>query len=391
MANSDLYGTIIGEIPIDIINFIKQFITHNKDVKSLDTYGQAISFINNPELSYSQAKKLKNYFDDFSHLNDDRKNYDLLGGKKMENFINRTLKNSRNNIKRRKIAKSMVFNNQFRKSHNKTRDNAYQTGNLTNLMAKNNNYYLKENDEITKRKESAIGFIFNDNDELLIVQRCKTDKWMPMKWALVGGTIENGETPEEAFEREAFEEVNAKLENIEHMFDKDEENCYVYMFKAICTNPDEIKVDKEHEKFKWIDSYELEKFNIVPDLLDDLEKVLNPEEDLGNSEQKGHISEAKFYLDENYERTKNGKVKYHNEIFPGINKPKRAPKGSKYKYRVLAKDGDKVSIVNFGARGYKDFLQHKDPKRRRNFRARMKCHLKYSKLTAKYWVCHYNW
>jgi hypothetical protein len=85
------------------------------------------------------------------------------------------------------------------------------------------------------------------------------------------------------------------------------------------------------------------------------------------------------------------KIEYRGEFFPGYNKPKRAPAGDKHKYRVLAKDGDKIAIVSFGARGYDDFLQHKDNKRRKNFRARMQCDKKYSKLTAKYWVCNYNW
>jgi len=92
-----------------------------------------------------------------------------------------------------------------------------------------------------------------------------------------------------------------------------------------------------------------------------------------------------------YERTSSGKIKYRDELFDGFNKPKRAPKGDKHKYRVLAKDGDKIGIVSFGARGYDDYLQHKDPKRRKSFRARMQCDKTYSKLTAKYWVCNYNW
>jgi len=92
-----------------------------------------------------------------------------------------------------------------------------------------------------------------------------------------------------------------------------------------------------------------------------------------------------------YERTESGKIKYRDELFDGFNKPKRAPKGDKHKYRVLAKDGDEIGIVSFGARGYEDFLQHKDTKRRKSFRARMQCDKKHSKLTAKYWVCHYNW
>ena len=53
------------------------------------------------------------------------------------------------------------------------------------------------------------------------------------------------------------------------------------------------------------------------------------------------------------ERLPSGAIKYRDETFPGYNKPKAAPKGSKHKKRVLAKKGDKVKVVNFGARGYK--------------------------------------
>lgn len=70
-------------------------------------------------------------------------------------------------------------------------------------------------------------------------------------------------------------------------------------------------------------------------------------------------------------RNKDGSVTYRGERFPGVNKPKQAPPGSPAKKRVLAKAGDKVRVVNFGARGYQDFTQHKDPERRASFRARM--------------------
>jgi len=53
------------------------------------------------------------------------------------------------------------------------------------------------------------------------------------------------------------------------------------------------------------------------------------------------------------ERLPSGGIKYRGETFPGYNKPKQAPAGSKHKKRVLAKKGGKVKVVNFGARGYK--------------------------------------
>jgi hypothetical protein len=73
------------------------------------------------------------------------------------------------------------------------------------------------------------------------------------------------------------------------------------------------------------------------------------------------------------------------------NEPKRAPKGAKQKYIVKACDDGKEGIVRFGYRGMQDFLQHKDPKRRRNFKARHRCSEKTDKLTPGWWACNYNW
>jgi len=62
-----------------------------------------------------------------------------------------------------------------------------------------------------------------------------------------------------------------------------------------------------------------------------------------------------------------GGVEYRGEKFPGFNKPKTAPAGSKNKMVVLAKKGDEIKKVGFGHRDYEDFRQHKDPERRKNY------------------------
>ena len=61
------------------------------------------------------------------------------------------------------------------------------------------------------------------------------------------------------------------------------------------------------------------------------------------------------------------------------------------------KDKKKVVCVNnklihFGAKGYEDFTQHKDKKRRKSFRARMRCDTdKPNKSSARYWACEELW
>ncbi len=92
-----------------------------------------------------------------------------------------------------------------------------------------------------------------------------------------------------------------------------------------------------------------------------------------------------------FKRLPNGKIRYRGELFEGFNKPKRAASGDDKKYVVLAKDGEKIRKVKFGQRGYEDYLQHKDEKRRKNFKSRMNCDTAKDKTTARYWACHHNW
>ena len=92
-----------------------------------------------------------------------------------------------------------------------------------------------------------------------------------------------------------------------------------------------------------------------------------------------------------FKRLPSGRIQFRGETFAGFNKPKRAPKGSKKKFVVLAKQGDKVRKIGYGHRDYKDFTQHKDPKRRKNFRSRHNCITAKDQLTARYWACKKLW
>jgi len=43
-------------------------------------------------------------------------------------------------------------------------------------------------------------------------------------------------------------------------------------------------------------------------------------------------------------------IRYNGEDFPGFNYPKRYIGKGKFRYRVLAREGDKVKPINFGDR-----------------------------------------
>ena len=96
-------------------------------------------------------------------------------------------------------------------------------------------------------------------------------------------------------------------------------------------------------------------------------------------------------MSKGYKRLPSGRISYRGETFAGFNKPKKAPSGSKKKFFVLAKSGDKIRKIGYGHRDYEDFRQHKIPKRRKLFRARHNCDTANDKLSARYWACKKLW
>lgn len=67
--------------------------------------------------------------------------------------------------------------------------------------------------------------------------------------------------------------------------------------------------------------------------------------------------------------SKKASIEYRGKTFPGYGKPIASDKKNKKKM-VLVKRGDKVKLVHFGQKGYEDFTQHKDKKRRKNYLTR---------------------
>src|SRR3989344_4046764 len=86
------------------------------------------------------------------------------------------------------------------------------------------------------RKVSAL-LLYNSEGKILLQHRSNDAKRLPGYWAFFGGGIEQGETPEQALQREALEELGYKTIHAQHltttMFNyKDDENMtYVFVEK----------------------------------------------------------------------------------------------------------------------------------------------------------------
>ena len=73
------------------------------------------------------------------------------------------------------------------------------------------------------------------------------------------------------------------------------------------------------------------------------------------------------------------------------NNPIRSTPGVKHKFIERSCHEGIEKVLRFGARGYEDFTQHKDPVRKKSFRARHKCDMVIDKNTPRYWACEYLW
>ena len=80
----------------------------------------------------------------------------------------------------------------------------------------------------------------------------------------------------------------------------------------------------------------------------------------------------------------------------GYNKPKRTPSHPTKSHVVVAKVGDKVKTIRFGAQGVKGSPKKKNEsasyrKRRESFKARHAKNIKKGKLSAAYWANKVEW
>jgi 8-oxo-dGTP diphosphatase len=124
--------------------------------------------------------------------------------------------------------------------------------------------------------------------KILLLRRSQKVKTMKGKWAGVSGYIEKSEAPLRRALTEIQEETGLAHKNIEFLdegkpleaADNMRPNnitwfVHPFYFRA---NTDEIRLDWEHDAYRWINPADIEKYDTVPRLKEAFDRVcVNPE------------------------------------------------------------------------------------------------------------------
>jgi len=86
-------------------------------------------------------------------------------------------------------------------------------------------------------------------------------------------------------------------------------------------------------------------------------------------------------------RLPSGGIEYRGKKFAGFNKPRKSDRPEK-KGMVLAKEGETVKLIHFGAKGYG---HNYSPTARKSFKSRHGKNISKGKLSAAYWADKVLW
>ena len=126
--------------------------------------------------------------------------------------------------------------------------------------------------------------IIDSKGKILILKRSDDVGTYKGRWACVSGYIEKGEIADETALREISEELGLERDDLEFvrkgkvLYARDKEIMWaVHPFLFQAKKPD-IKLDWEHDLYKWIFPDEINNYETVPKLKETIESVLISEE-----------------------------------------------------------------------------------------------------------------
>ena len=133
-----------------------------------------------------------------------------------------------------------------------------------------------------KNRVNIITVFLEHDKKILILKRSQKVKTMKTKWGGISGYIEQEEPVRRAL-KEIAEETGLKNESVTLIrigepleaveFDDPKITWVVHPF-LFRSNTDEIRIDWEHDEYRWINPKEIKNYETVPRLGDAFESLL---------------------------------------------------------------------------------------------------------------------
>jgi|GEM_PF-536788 len=266
--NSELYNKTFS-VPSDVIKYIQTALVSNPTGEGVK---RAKFIVKNGVLTYQELKRLKNFFDYFNPQSGNKVQYTLAGGDLMRVFIEKTLASERHAVESgQKIKQDMTANpNSELKPYQTPRLN--ETG-IEHLVRTVDGEIIQKiiNEAKEDLKKNAVAIIVNNDNKILLLKRADDKEiWMPNKWALVGGAIEKGESPEQAVKREIQEETGLEIKDFVNSFSIQRNTDSVeHLFACRYSGePTDIKLNDENTNYGWYDTSEMKFLDTVPHLME---------------------------------------------------------------------------------------------------------------------------
>ncbi len=132
------------------------------------------------------------------------------------------------------------------------------------------------------KKIKVVTIFLMNEDRVLILRRSDNVRTMKYKWAGISGYIEGDEDVLERAYREISEETGLSGNEIElvataeplEVPDSERDTLWIVHPHLFKTSKTAVRLDWEHDQYRWIDPIEITNYETVPMLKETLESVL---------------------------------------------------------------------------------------------------------------------
>jgi 8-oxo-dGTP diphosphatase len=155
-------------------------------------------------------------------------------------------------------------------------------------------FLIGQDEKVTKEVSVTGAVILKKNEEgknsVLLIQRAADDHW-PLVWEFPRGKCDKGDKDKlhECLKREVKEETGLKIEigdfinKYEYIADQGTRKSTQYNYFCKLNPPNqEIKLSKEHDDFKWVQSVGEIELLVPTEMKKTISQVLNPDEAIVN-------------------------------------------------------------------------------------------------------------